>query len=190
MVLSPLGLKELSLDRKGGSQEMTLFNSPFDLARDGLLFANNRTARAFLPPTDVIVSDAEVVVAMDVPGLNADTLEIELLGDVLTIRGERQYPKFDQQSTQWYRLERGYGKFQRTLQIPKGLDPDTVSASIADGVLTIHVPLPEARKPRRIQIAGGNQHTIDTNTNWEELEAAATTDNSGVEEPALAGSAA
>lgn len=168
---------------------MTLFNSTVDLARDGLLFANNRPARAFLPPTDVFVSDAEVTVAMDVPGLNAETLEIELLGDALTIRGERGYPKLDQQSTQWYRMERGYGKFQRTLQVPKGLDPDTVTASIADGVLTIHVPLPEARKPRRIQIATGNQRTIESNTNWEELEAAATSDNSDVQEPALAGAA-
>ena len=88
---------------------MTVFNSLFDLTRDGLLFANNGTARAFLPPTDLIVSDTEVTVAMDVPGLNANSLEIELTGDVLTSRGERQHPQLDRQSTQWYRIERGYG---------------------------------------------------------------------------------
>jgi hypothetical protein len=52
------------------------------------------------------------------------------------------------------------------------------------------VPLPEARKPRRIQIANRQQATIESNTNWEELEAAATSENSDVEEPALAGAAA
>jgi HSP20 family protein len=169
---------------------MTVFNSLFDLTRDGLLFGNNGTARAYFPATDLVVGDEEVAVAMDVPGLNADTLEIELVGEVLTIRGERPYPQFDRQSTQWYRIERGYGKFQRTLQVPKGLDPDTVTASVADGVLTVHMPLPEARKPRRIQIANGRQTTIGSDTNWEELEAAATSENSQHEEPAMAGAAA
>jgi HSP20 family protein len=145
--------------------------------------------RAFLPPTDLIVSDEAVTVIMDVPGLSADSLEIELTGDVLTIRGERHYPELDQQSTQWYRIERGYGKFQRTLQVPKGLDPDTVTASIADGVLTIDVPLPEARKARRIQIANGNNAVIEGNASWDEPEAE-TSENSHVEEPALAGAAA
>ncbi len=74
--------------------------------------------------------------------------------------------------------------------MPKGLDPDAVSASIADGVLTVHLPLPEARKPCRIQIANGQQTAIESNTNWEELEAAATSENSHAEEPALAGAAA
>ena len=166
---------------------MTVFNSALDLTRDGLLFGNNATVRAFLPPTDLIVSDEEVVVALDVPGLNADTLEIELIGDVLTIRGERPYPQFNQQSTQWYRIERGYGKFQRTIQVPKGLDPDTVTASIADGVLTIHMPLPEARKPRRIQIGSRPRTALESNTDWEQLEAAATSDNAHTDEPALAG---
>ncbi len=165
---------------------MTLFNSLFDPTRDGMLFGSHASPRAYLPPTDLVISDAEVAVTMDVPGLNADTLEIELTGDVLTIRGERQYPQLDQQNTQWYRIERGYGKFQRTLQIPKGLDPDTVTASIADGVLTIHVPVPEARKPRRIPIGNGDQVAIESNTSWEEFDSEQS-ENSHAEEPALAG---
>lgn len=169
---------------------MTVFNSLLDVTRDGLFLGNTAPVRAFLPPTDVIVSDEEVAVTMDVPGLNADTVEIELTGNVLTIRGERPYPQLGQQSTQWYRVERGYGKFQRTLEVPKGLDPGTVTASIADGVLTIHIPLPEARRPRRIQIANGHQAAIENHTNWEELEAAATSENSLAEEPALAGAPA
>jgi HSP20 family protein len=41
------------------------------------------------------------------------------------------------------------------LRVPEGLDPDTISATVADGILTIHIPMPEARKPRRIEIANG-----------------------------------
>jgi HSP20 family protein len=165
---------------------MTLFNSLFDLTRDGRPVGTG-ALRGFVPPADLIVSDEAVTVMMDVPGLTAETLEIELTGEVLTVRGERQYPQLNRESTQWYRVERGYGKFQRILQVPQGLDPEAITASIADGVLTIHVPLPEARKPRRIQIANHHkQSAIASNTNWEELEAQVS-ENSQVEEPALAG---
>jgi HSP20 family protein len=168
---------------------MTLFNSLFDLTREGTLWGNG-TARMFLPLADVVVSDEAVTVTMDVPGLSTESLEIELAGDVLTIRGERQYPQFDRDSTQWYRVERGYGKFQRILQVPKGLDPDTVKASIADGVLTIHVPLPEARKPHRIQIANVDQQpAIESAGGWEEVTTKIT-DTSPAEEPELVGAAA
>jgi HSP20 family protein len=167
---------------------MTLFNSLFDLTRDGMLFGT-APARAFVPPADLVVSDEAVTVTMDVPGLSADSLEIELTGEILTVRGERQRPQLNRQSAQWYRLERGYGKFQRILQVPKGLDPDAVTAAISDGVLTIHVPLPAARKPRRIQITNGYQQpTIENDTNWEELEAQVS-ENSKAEEPTLAGAA-
>jgi HSP20 family protein len=129
------------------------FDSLFDLTRDRLL-AGNGYSRAFVPAADLVVTDDEVTVFMDVPGLKPENLEVELTGDVLTVRGERAYPypTEDEQSRSWYRLERGYGKFQRILQVPKGLDPDSISAEMVDGVLTLRIPQPEARKPRRIQI--------------------------------------
>jgi HSP20 family protein len=135
------------------------FDSLFDLTRDRLLDGNGFGYRAFVPAADLVVTDEEVTVFMDVPGLKPENLEIELSGDVLSIRGERTHPYpaagEEQPSRNWYRLERGYGKFQRILQVPKGLDPDSISAEIADGVLTVHIPQPEARKPRRIQITAG-----------------------------------
>jgi HSP20 family protein len=165
---------------------MTLFNSLLDLTRDGTLLGTG-AARVFVPPADLLVSDETVTVTMDVPGLNAGSLEIELTGEILTVRGERQRPQLNRENTQWYRMERGYGTFQRILQVPKGLDPESVTASIADGVLTIHMPLPEARKPRRIQISSADQQpAIESNTNWQELEAAVS-EISHDEQPALAG---
>src|SRR5579884_3813253 len=125
MDVSPWALEDRSRpERRFGT--MTLFNSLFDLTRDGLLFGTGAT-RAFVPPADLIVSEEAVTVTMDVPGLNADSLEIELTGEVLTVRGERQYPQLNGESTRWYRMERGYGKFQRILQVPKGLDPEAVT---------------------------------------------------------------
>lgn len=132
------------------------FDSLFDVS-NRLLVGNGW--KAFVPPADLVVTDDEVTVVMDAPGLKADDLEIELTGEVLTVRGERSYPYASNgESRSWHRLERGYGKFQRVLQVPRGLDPDAITASMADGVLTIHIPQPEARKPRRISISSGAAH--------------------------------
>ena len=121
---------------------------------------------SFVPAADVVVSDEDVKVVMDVPGLDADELTIELQGDLLTVRGERplDLPVQDEegQGRLWQRLERGFGKFERVLRLPEGLDADKINASIENGVLTLHIPKTEARKPRRIEImTGGRQSTIE-----------------------------
>jgi len=157
---------------------MTLFDqfdSLFDLTRDRWL-SGNGYVRAFVPAADLVVTDDEVTVYMDVPGLKPENLDIQLTGDVLTVKGERTYPfatEEQEDGRHWYRLERGYGKFQRMLQVPKGLDPDAITASIADGVLSIHIPQPESRKPRRIAIsAAGGQPVIEQAAEQKELAGA------------------
>jgi HSP20 family protein len=122
------------------------------------LAANGATIRSFVPAADVIVTQDDVTVTMDVPGLKVDDLSIELQGDTLTVRGERPVPYADGEDDgrTVLRLERGFGKFERVLRVPGGLDPDAITASMADGVLTLHIPVPEARKPRRIEIATGS----------------------------------
>jgi HSP20 family protein len=141
--------------------DMTLFTPLFDTWRDmDRLFATSGTmTRSFVPAADVVVTDDDVTVTMDVPGLKADDIAIELEGDTLTVRGERTSPYAtgkDDEGRVLRRLERGFGKFERVLRVPKGLDPDAITASIADGVLTVHIPMPETRKPRRIEIATGD----------------------------------
>jgi HSP20 family protein len=121
--------------------------------------AGNAWARASVPAADLIVDKEQVTVVMDVPGLKAEDLEIELIDDVLTVRGERAWPYASKQAG-WFRFERGYGKFQRILQVPKGLDPEKINATIADGVLTLQIPQPEALKPRKIAISGGDTRTL------------------------------
>src|SRR5579875_2590123 len=126
---------------------MTLFDqfdSLFDLTRDRMVTGTG-SVRAFVPAADLVVTDDEVTVLMDVPGLGPENLDIQLVDDVLTVTGERTYPFAGEQNgngngRRWYRLERGYGKFQRMLQVPKGLDPERVTASVVDGVLALHIP--------------------------------------------------
>jgi HSP20 family protein len=128
---------------------------------------------AFVPPADVIVTDGGVHVYMDVPGLRAEDLEIELENDTLTIRGERRFPYEQQDGEQqgqqqqrqqrvWRHIERRFGRFQRTLRVPGGLNPDAVEASMADGVLSLSIPRPESPKPHRVQIRAGSSDVEGT----------------------------
>ena len=112
----------------------------------------------FVPAADIVVTGDEVIVHMDVPGLSAEKLEIELENDVLTVRGERTYPygtNGDQLA--WQRVERAFGRFERSLRVPQGLDPETVSADLAEGVLTIRIPKPENLKPHRVEIKAAGE---------------------------------
>jgi HSP20 family protein len=119
-----------------------------------------------VPPADVIVRDDGVTVHMDVPGLNPDSLEIEIENDVLTVRGERRPPaEIEDGDRTVRRIERRFGKFERSLRVPRGLDPNAIDASISDGVLTLRIPKPETAKPHRVQIkAGDSQGQLDQAT--------------------------
>jgi HSP20 family protein len=144
---------------------MTTMVEPFapwlrDLNR---LFTTENQIPSFVPPADVIVDNEAVMVFMDVPGISGEQLDIELENDVLTVRGERPYPYGQDGNGQTQavvrRVERGFGRFERSLRVLRGLDPNSIEASLADGVLTLRLPKPEQLKPHRIQIQGGGGQT-------------------------------
>lgn len=120
------------------------------------LVAGENAPAPFMPPADVIVSEEGVSVYMDVPGLRTDNLEIELESDTLTVRGERPFPyQQDGEQRVWRHVERRFGRFERSLRVPGGLDTDSIEASMADGVLTMAIPRPQSLKPHRVQIRAG-----------------------------------
>jgi HSP20 family protein len=91
---------------------------------------------------------------VDVPGLRSEDLDIELENDLLTIRGERPFPYPQEDGGGPVRsVERGFGRFERSIRVPRGLDPNKIDASLADGVLKVRMPKPETTKPRRISIS-------------------------------------
>ena len=134
---------------------MTMLTEPHapwlrDLNR---LFTGDGAVTSFIPAADLLVGADGVTVYMDVPGLSADSLEIELDNDVLTVRGERPFPyatNGDEAAVR--RIERRFGRFERSLRVPRGLDPGSVQAELADGVLTLRIPKPEELKPHRVEI--------------------------------------
>jgi HSP20 family protein len=110
----------------------------------------------FVPPADVLVTDDGVTVYMDIPGVAADAVEVELENDVLTVRGERPYP-YAEDGAEVRRVERAFGRFERSLRVVRGLDPAAIDASMTNGVLKLALPKPESPQPHKIQIKAGEQ---------------------------------
>ena len=105
-------------------------------------------------PMDVLRRGEELVVRVDLPGVAADKINLTVENHVLTITAERRasYGEGDQILAQ----ERFDGAISRRLRVPDWVDSDTVTADYTDGVLTVHLPLAEKAKPRRIEVNGGS----------------------------------
>jgi HSP20 family protein len=123
-----------------------------DFLRDLNQFISGRRVTQFVPPADVLVDDEGVTVYMDVPGIRGEDLAIELENDILSIRGERPFPYEDRGDAAIRRIERGFGRFERSLRVPQGLNPDAIQAELTHGVLELRIPKPESLKPHRIPI--------------------------------------
>jgi HSP20 family protein len=107
------------------------------------------TGRGF-PAVNVWDDRENVYVEAEVPGLKAEQLDITVVGDEVTIRGER--PEQDQSGLQYHRRERGVGSFTRVIHLATEVDAQRVQAALADGVLQLTLPKAEAAKPRKIQV--------------------------------------
>ena len=118
--------------------------------------------RRWLPAMDLVETQDDFVLRADLPGMSEDDVTIELQGNVLTLSGERK-SEHDGDDTGYYRLERGWGQFTRTLTVPEGIDSNGITARFDRGILEVHIPKPEQQKPRRIAIedAGDEQQAIE-----------------------------
>ena len=134
-----------------------LFNTFFDpSAPTG---RSNGTTRRWLPPMDLIETADHYVLRADLPGLSDGDVNVQLEDNLLTISGERK-AEHEAQQEGYYRLERAFGAFSRSLTLPDGVDPDSVQAHFDRGVLEIRIPKPEQKKPKTVQITlGANPDT-------------------------------
>jgi HSP20 family protein len=96
------------------------------------------------------------VLRADLPGLSEDDVSIELEDNVLTVAGERT-AEHEQKKEGFYRLERAFGEFRRSLTLPDGVNADGIAATFDKGVLEVRIPRPEQRKPRRVAIQVGDK---------------------------------
>jgi HSP20 family protein len=111
---------------------------------------------AFLPAADLAVSESDLVLTLDLPGLTPEDLAIEVQNDELTVRGERK-PREASDATSHVYAQRPFGKFEHRIQIPDGVDADSITASMEHGVLSLIVPKPEPVKPKKIAVGSKRQ---------------------------------
>ena len=108
-------------------------------------------SRRWVPAMDLVEIGDSLVLKADLPGLRREDVNIEVKDGVLTISGERK-DEHEEKADGYYRVERTFGSFSRTLTLPKGIDAEGIAADFADGVLEVKIPKPEERKPHRIEI--------------------------------------
>jgi HSP20 family protein len=109
-----------------------------------------RTATEF-PPVNLWDGNDEYAITAEIPGMDADQLDVSVVGDTVTIKGTRTPLKLAGGEA-YHRNERGYGQFARSFKLPKPVDPDKVQAHYDKGVLSVRLPLSEQGKPRRIPL--------------------------------------
>lgn len=106
----------------------------------------------FSPALDVEEHDEGFTLHVELPGVAADNVDVAIEENVLTVSGKRDF--YEDKSTETFRrVERRFGTFHRAVHLPDRVDPNGITASFKDGLLTISVPKAESAKPRRIQVS-------------------------------------
>jgi len=123
-----------------------LFDETFNRAWNGF-----PSVEALSVPVDIQTKDDEFILYASVPGLRAEDLSIEVLGNSVTVRGEVFAPANDEK-TGWLLQERVVGKFSRTFTLPAELNNAKAEANLEHGVLTLRLPKAETAKPKSIKI--------------------------------------
>ena len=128
---------------------------------NGVFDSNGQTNQAWSPAVDVWETENELVYAFDLPGIPEDSISVELEDNALTVSAERERAE-NVEGERFYRYERRFGTFSRTIGLPQGTTDENIRAEYKNGVLEIHVAKPEQPKPTRIQIGSSqNGATIE-----------------------------
>ena len=109
------------------------------------------TWNAWVPSLDLSETDGGLEVRMDVPGVKAEDVEVQMNGTTLTVTGKRSEEKEEKGKT-FHRMERSYGEFTRSVTLPCEVKEDKVEAQIRDGVLTIRLQKCDEAKTRKIKV--------------------------------------
>jgi HSP20 family protein len=128
-----------------------LFNTFFDQPGGGSGTQQQGGARRWMPAMDLVETPDQYVVRADLPGVPEEDVTVQMQDNVLTIAGQRAIEHEPKEG--YFRLERAFGSFSRSLTLPDGVDPDKVTARFERGVLQIAIPKPEQKKPRQVQIS-------------------------------------
>jgi HSP20 family protein len=124
-------------------------------------FEGGTSPETWAPAVDISERKDAYLVAVELPGVKADQVEITFEDGLLTIQGERHFAH-DSAEEKMHRAERCYGAFRRSITLPSHVEMDKIEASTQDGVLKILVPKAPDVQAKRIQVRAGEGHTVIT----------------------------
>ena len=107
----------------------------------------------YAPALDILETSDELVLQIEIPGVEAKDVEINLSGDVLSISGQK-LDQSNEQRMRYHHAERRYGSFQRTVRLPMPVEPEHVQAESKNGLLVISLRKAESLRPKKISIKG------------------------------------
>jgi HSP20 family protein len=142
-------------------REFAALHNEMNRLMNGLVVNGGSSSnQAWAPAVDVWETEDELVYAFDLPGVSRDSINVEFEDGAVTVTAERT-SSAEVSEDRFYRFERRFGTFSRTIALPQGTSDEAISADYEDGVLELRVRKPEQPKPRRISVGGVEPHTIE-----------------------------
>jgi HSP20 family protein len=120
------------------------------------------TSNGWVPPVDVREDDKEIALMLELPGVKPENVEVTAENGMLRIQGEKRAERKEGDEERYHLVERTYGKFVRTFQLPKGVDESKIVADFEHGVLNVRVPKAALPQPRKITIGTGNANSVNS----------------------------
>jgi HSP20 family protein len=106
----------------------------------------------WIPALDVFEKDNKLVVKAEIPGMKEEDIDVSVVGDTLTIKGERK-TEAEVKDEDYYRCERSYGSFFRSIPLPSAVDANKIEANYENGVLEVTLPKTAAAKRKKVKVA-------------------------------------
>ena len=106
----------------------------------------------WMPVVDILEADGHVEIRAEMPGLSEQDVQVSVTDDVLTLRGEKTQES-EAEDKKYHRVERSYGRFQRSFTLPANLNAGDIKAKFTNGVLTVSIPKVEEVQPKEVQIS-------------------------------------
>jgi HSP20 family protein len=134
------------------------FNSLFENFSD--VSAKDQLASGtFIPAVDIYEDEHNLVLKLEIPGMNEEDLNVSLENNTLSVSGERKFEK-EEKEENFHRIERRYGSFTRTFRLPNTVDAEKVDASYEKGILKITLGKRAEAKPKQIKVGSNAQKTL------------------------------
>ena len=113
----------------------------------------NDESASWVPAVDIVEDENEYLVKADLPEVKKEDLSVTFEKGILTISGERKFEKETKdEKKKYHRVERSYGKYSRSFQLPETVDAEQLTADFKDGVLVVHLPKHEEIEPKSIRV--------------------------------------